>query len=96
MPADWHKRVQAIRAKGAELARDKAIAAVLSELASVQDSAGSPEGPPLDYFRCLQIRDRLAKTADRTLFGGLSGAAGSWDKVAKAYEKNCEFRTSKP
>ncbi|KAG2493959.1 hypothetical protein HYH03_007889 [Edaphochlamys debaryana] len=41
----------------------------------------------MDYLRAVEIRDKLASTAERGLFGGLSGPAGTWDKIVKAYEK---------
>jgi hypothetical protein len=47
--------------------------------------AGSAE-VPVDYFRAVQIRDKLAATGERSLFGGLTGQAGIWDKIVKAYE----------
>lgn len=47
--------------------------------------AGSAEAP-VDYFRAVQIRDKLAETGERSLFGGLTGQAGIWDKIVKAYE----------
>jgi hypothetical protein len=34
----------------------------------------------------VQIRDKLAESGERTLFGGLSGQAGIWDKIVKAYD----------
>ena len=34
------------------------------------------------------IRDTLAKTAEKTFFGNLTGTAGLWDKVLRAYEKD--------
>lgn len=41
----------------------------------------------LDFFAIQKIRDSLAEDADKGLFGGLKGAAGTWDKLVKAYEK---------
>ena len=34
------------------------------------------------------IRDTLAETAEKTFFGNLTGTAGLWDKVLRAYEKD--------
>jgi hypothetical protein len=51
---------------------------------------GGPEAP-MDYFRAVQIRDKLAETGERTLFGGLSGPASIWDKIVKAYENGGEL-----
>ena len=57
------------------------------------DLQGGPEAPrgPLDYLRAVEIRDKLAASCERTMFGGLTGAASQWDKVVKAYEKGCEL-----
>ena len=81
LPKDWHKRLQAIQAKAMETVKD-VPAAVLAALPGGSDA-------PLDYFRAVEIRDKLAASADRTLFGGLTGAAALWDKIVKAYEKAC-------
>lgn len=37
-----------------------------------------------------QVLAKLSETAEKGLLGGLKGAAGSWDKVVKAYEYNRE------
>lgn len=41
----------------------------------------------MSYFAAKEIRDKLAGSADKSLFGNLKGSAGSWDKIVKAYEK---------
>lgn len=78
LPSDWHKRVQAIQAKITEALKDLP-AGTMAQLPGGQDA-------PMDYFRAVQIRDKLAETGERTLFGGLSGQASIWDKIVKAYE----------
>lgn len=70
--------MQAIQAKVTEAVKELP-AGVLSQV------AGSAEAP-VDYFRAVQIRDKLAETGERSLFGGLTGQAGIWDKIVKAYE----------
>ena len=82
IPADWHKRVQAIQAKAAEASK-QLPAGLLSSLPGGADV-------PIDYLRAVEIRDKLAATAERTLFGGLTGEAATWDKIVKAYEKGRE------
>lgn len=37
-----------------------------------------------------RIRDTLAETSEKTFFGNLTGTAGLWDKVLRAYEKDSE------
>jgi len=78
LPHDWNKRLQAIQAKVSEAVKE-VPAGLLAQL------AGSAE-VPVDYFRSVQIRDKLAETGERSLFGGLTGQAGTWDKIVKAYE----------
>jgi hypothetical protein len=70
--------MQAIQAKVSEAVKELP-AGVLTQV------AGSAE-VPVDYFRAVQIRDKLAATGERSLFGGLTGQAGIWDKIVKAYE----------
>ncbi len=41
----------------------------------------------VSYFNATEIRDRLAGSAEKGMFGGLKGSAGTWDKIVKAYEK---------
>jgi hypothetical protein len=84
LPSDWHKRVQAIQAKIAQASKELPPG-LLSSLPGGADI-------PIDYLRAVDIRDKLAETAERTMFGGLSGQAGTWDKIVKAYEKGCEPR----
>ena len=73
---DWHKKLQAIKAKAAEAAED-----LPPELAL-------PEKNLLEYAAVKFIRDKLAETADKTFFGNLTGSAGLWDKILRAYEKD--------
>lgn len=82
LPHDWHKRLQAIQAKVSEAVKELP-AGVLTQV------AGSAE-VPVDYFRAVQIRNKLAETGERSLFGGLTGQAGIWDKIVKAYENGGE------
>lgn len=76
LPVDWRKRLRAIQAAAStEL---ETLPAQLSTDAAV------------DYFAALAIRSSLAEDADKGLFGGLKGAAGTWDKLVKAYEKQSQ------
>lgn len=74
--------MQAIQAKVSEAVKELP-AGVLAQV------AGSAE-VPVDYFRAVQTRDKLAETGERSLFGGLTGQAGIWDKIVKAYENGGE------
>jgi len=73
IPTDWRKRLQAIQAAAA--AEMKSLPADFDQTASVS------------YFSATHIRDRLAGSAEKGMFGGLKGIAGTWDKIVKAYEK---------
>lgn len=73
---DWHKKLQAIKAKAAEAAEDLPLELAL------------PEKTLLEYAAVKFIRDKLAETADKTFFGNLTGSAGLWDKILRAYEKD--------
>lgn len=79
---DWHRKLQAIKAKAAEAAKD--LPAELS----------LPEGEPLEYEAVKLIRDTLAKTAEKTFFGNLTGTAGMWDKILRAYERDSKILMS--
>lgn len=82
LPKDWHKRLQVIQAKAAEAVKE-VPAEVLSSLKDGADAS-------IDYLRAVELRDKLASSSERTLFGGLTGPAATWDKIVKAYEKQCE------
>jgi CDK5 regulatory subunit-associated protein 3 len=79
LPRDWRKRVHAIQSKVAQAA---------SQLPPgfLADLLGDSEAQ-LDYQAVKATRDKLKETAERTLFGGMAGPAGVWDKLCKAYEK---------
>ncbi|PNH04719.1 CDK5RAP3-like protein [Tetrabaena socialis] len=88
IPRDWHKRHQVIQAKAAEALKE-VPQDVLNNLTEGQDA-------PLDYLRAVEIRDRMVSTAERTMFGGLIGPASTWDKIVKAYEKQCQIALAAP
>lgn len=73
IPTDWRKMLQAIQA--AAFVEMKSLPADFDQTASVS------------YFNATEIRDRLAGSAEKGMFGGLKGSAGTWDKIVKAYEK---------
>lgn len=73
---DWHKKLQAIKAKAAELFKN------------LPPELSLPEGDAVEYGAVKAIRDTMAKTAEKTFFGNLTGTAGLWDKVLRAYEKD--------
>ena len=51
---------------------------------------GHPDSSAFDYPAAKHIRDILAQTSDKSLFGGLLGPASVWDKIVRAYEKDSE------
>lgn len=82
LPKDWRKRVNAIQGK-------IGVAAKQLPAGVLQEVLGDAEAQ-LDYQAVKAVRDKLAETAEKTLFGGVSGPAGVWDKLCKAYEKESE------
>jgi hypothetical protein len=84
---DFHKRLQVIQAKALEAAHNLPV-----DLKPQADRDRSS----LDYSTAVILRDTLAGTAERTIFGGLTGAAGLWDKIVRAYEKESKLRCLLP
>ena len=42
----------------------------------------------MNYFRSLEILEKLKETAERGMMGHLKGDAGKWEKIVKAYESS--------
>lgn len=85
IPADWRKRLLSIRAK---------IAAALPPLPKdLHPSFPSLSVEAVGYLESKHILSTLtaAKPEGRTLFGRHSGAAGDWDTIVRAYEKDLLF-----
>lgn len=53
--------------------------------------SGGGTDTSVDYYRAVEIRDALLPGAEKTIFGGLTGLASTWDKIVKAYEKDSIF-----
>lgn len=85
VPPDWRKKLSAVHRL-----RD----AALSALPKAQDpSFLTLSSETTGYLETKHVRETL-KTLNpeaRDLFGRLSGAAGQWDTVVRAYEKDVLF-----
>ncbi|MCO5574868.1 hypothetical protein L7F22_028661 [Adiantum nelumboides] len=85
IPADWRKRLLPIRAT---------ISAALRSLPKDLDSSfPSLAAEDIGYLEAKHVLDVLtaARPEARTLFGRLSGIAGDWDTIVRAYEKDYLF-----
>lgn len=77
--SDWPKKLQLIQSKTREAAKDLSPG-LINQLRTTED------GAVLDYFDAKDILGKLMETAERGLLGSLTGAAGTWERVVKAYE----------
>ncbi|MCO5583254.1 hypothetical protein L7F22_037163 [Adiantum nelumboides] len=85
IPADWRKRLLPIRAK---------ISAAIPSLPKDLDSSfPTLATEDIGYLEAKHVLDVLTATRPeaRTLFGRLSGIAGDWDTIVRAYEKDHLF-----
>ena len=79
LPADWRKRLAAIRAKAKEISTA---------------SGGPGSDDDFDYWAACSYAASLEGSATRSLLGTLTGTAGDWARIAKAYEKQSALQPS--
>jgi hypothetical protein len=77
--SDWPKKLQLIQAKARDAAKDLSPG-LINQLRTTED------GTSLDYFDAKDILEKLKETAERGLLGSLTGVAGTWERIVKAYE----------
>lgn len=79
LPKDWHRKMQGIQLKAGEAAQS-----LPARLKSEDESSA------VGYLLAKHIRQTLAESSERNLFGALTGPASVWDKIVRAYEKESE------
>ncbi|CAI9097400.1 OLC1v1033816C2 [Oldenlandia corymbosa var. corymbosa] len=85
IPADWRKRLAAVRAK------------ISTEFASLPKDIDpyflTLEIEGIGYLEAKKIYEILLKSTpeSRNIFGRLSGAAGAWEGIVRAFEKDSIF-----
>jgi hypothetical protein len=80
LQANWTQRLTQLQAKATQCYKELP-ADVLAQLRGGDAAA-------VDYWLAVAVRDLLSRSSQRSLLGGLTGAAATWDKIVRVYEKD--------
>lgn len=72
----WHAKQKALQSK------------VADQSSNLPHDLRPGEDTVLDFSFVTAVRDKLAETAERNFLNNLTGDAGRWDKIVKAYTKD--------
>lgn len=79
LSSDWIKHLKTLQKRSENAFRELPFA--------FASQFSRSESGQVDFLTAQSIRDQLSESSERGYFGGLSGAAGVWDKIVRSYEK---------
>eukprot|EP00210_Caulerpa_lentillifera_P000078 g74.t1 len=79
LSSDWIKNLKALQRRSETAFKELPFA--------FSSQFNRTESGQVEFLTAQSIRDQLSETSERGYFGGLSGAAGVWDKIIRSYER---------